>query len=329
MAEAAEAVLEVEDLKVHFPITKGFFRRRQIGVIRALDGVSLCIRSGQTLGLVGESGSGKTTLGRAVVGLTRASSGSIRFRGEELTGLDRRRFKPYRSRIQIIFQDPYSSLNPRMTVYDILSEPLSVHERLVRAEKDRRITEMLDRVGLSAAQMNRYPHEFSGGQRQRIAIARALIVRPELVIADEPVSALDVSIQAQILNLLMDLRRDLNLTLLFISHDLSVVEYLSDDVAVMYLGKIMEVADYDSLYRRPLNPYTQALISAMPSIDSQSRKERIILKGNIPSPSAPPSGCYFHPRCPHAESRCATEEPPLEEVKPGRRSACWFSSRWA
>ncbi|OGH63208.1 MAG: peptide ABC transporter ATP-binding protein [Candidatus Lindowbacteria bacterium RIFCSPLOWO2_12_FULL_62_27] len=328
-SEAEAALLEIQDLKVHFPLLKGMLRPKLIGVVKALDGVSLSVRRGEVLGLVGESGSGKSTLGRAIVGLARPSAGSIRFNGAELTGLSRRAFRPFRSRVQIIFQDPYSSLNPRMTVYDILSEPLRIHESLPRAERARRVAGMLEQVGLAAEHMARFPHEFSGGQRQRIAIARALIVRPDLVIADEPVSALDVSIQAQILNLLTDLRRKFGLTMVFISHDLSVVQHISDRVAVLYLGKIMELADRSRLYARPLHPYTRALISAIPSMDPAARKERIVLKGSIPSPADPPSGCRFHTRCLHAELKCAEAEPPIEAFAPSHCSACWFSSRWA
>ncbi len=328
MSISERSLLKISDLKVHFPIHKGVFWQKEIGTVKAVDGVSLSLVRGEVLGLVGESGSGKSTLGRAVIGLNRVRSGSIWFDGAELTGLSRKQFQPFRSKIQIIFQDPYSSLNPRMTVYDILSEPLRIHDPCGKSERRRRVAEMLEQVGLAARHVNRFPHEFSGGQRQRIAIARALIVRPELVIADEPVSALDVSIQAQILNLLQDLRRQFDLTMIFISHDLAVVEHISDRVAVMYLGKIMEIAGRDGLYAKPLNPYTQALISAVPTIDVTHRPKRIILNGIIPSPNNPPSGCRFHTRCPHAEVRCRTEEPPLAEFAPAHSSACWFSSRW-
>lgn len=322
-------LLEIGGLKVYFPIHKGLLWRKRIGLVKAVDGVSLTVRRGEILGLVGESGSGKTTLGRAVLGLVRPAAGTIRYNGTELTALGRKEFQPYRSKLQIIFQDPYSSLNPRMTVYDILTEPMRVHEKADAAERSARVKRMLDRVGLAAAHRNRFPHEFSGGQRQRIAIARALILGPDLVIADEPVSALDVSIQAQILNLLADLRREFNLTMIFISHDLSVVRHISDTAAVMYLGKIMEIAGPDRLHGKPMHPYTQALISAVPVIDPGLRKARIVLKGNIPSPSDPPAGCRFHTRCPHAEDRCRQEEPTLDACAPDQRSACWFSSRWA
>jgi oligopeptide transport system ATP-binding protein len=324
-AEAPEPapLLEVRDLVKHFPVGGGFFRPR--GVVRAVDGVSFTIRRGETLGLVGESGCGKTTTGRVILQLERPTSGSVRFDGRELTTLDGAGLRSARRRMQIIFQDPYSSLNPRMTVGQILGEPLAVHALVPdRAERAERVRALLGHVGLLPQHADRYPHELSGGQRQRVGIARALAVQPALVVCDEPVSALDVSIQAQIINLLEDLQARFDLTYLFVAHDLSVVRHISDRVAVMYLGRIVELADRQALYAEPLHPYTRALLSAVPIPDPavEARRERIVLGGEVPSPLTPPSGCVFHPRCPLAVDRCRQVVPELREVRPGHRAAC-------
>jgi oligopeptide/dipeptide ABC transporter ATP-binding protein len=318
------ALLEVTDLIKHYPVTGGLFGR-EVGVVRAVDGVSFTIRRGETLGLVGESGCGKTTTGRCILQLERPTSGSIRFEGQELTTLGAEALRPVRRRMQVIFQDPYSSLNPRMTVGQIVEEPLAVH-RLVTDTTARaaRVRELLGQVGLLPQHGQRYPHELSGGQRQRVGIARALAMEPSLIICDEPVSALDVSIQAQIINLLEDLRRDLGLTYLFVAHDLSVVRHISDRVAVMYLGRIVEVADRQALYESPLHPYTRALLSAVPIPDPEveSHRERVVLGGEVPSPLRPPPGCAFHPRCPIAVDDCHRSRPELREIQPGHRAAC-------
>ena len=290
-------------------------------MLRALDGVSFTLAEGEVLGVVGESGSGKTTLGRTVLRLTPPSGGAIRFRGQDLTRLSRRALRPVRRHMQLVFQDPYASLNPRMSVAQALAVPLQVHERaLGRDARRARIEEVLRRVGLPAGAADRYPHEFSGGQRQRIGIARALICRPDLLVADEPVSALDVSVQAQVVNLLLDLRAELDLSILFIAHDLAVVGLISDRVAVMYLGRIVELADTAALFARPRHPYTEALFSAVPDIGG--RRERILLQGDVPSPISPPSGCPFRTRCRYAESACAEAVPPLTERAPGHWAAC-------
>ena len=309
------SLLEVRDLRKLYPMPgRG-------GQLRALDGVSFDMHEGEVLGLVGESGSGKTTAGRAVLRLIDATSGSVRFRGHDITHSSRRAMRPLRRHMQLVFQDPYASLNPRMTVERLLSIPLQVHEpALSRAARRRRVEEALDIVGLFGAAADRYPHEFSGGQRQRIGIARALICRPDLLVADEPVSALDVSVQAQIVNLLLDLREQLGLAILFIAHDLAVVGMISDRVAVMYLGRIVEMTETSALFARPRHPYTEALFSAVP--DLGSKHERIILQGDIPSPVSPPSGCPFRTRCPYAEAACAADIPPLRELAPGHWSAC-------
>jgi oligopeptide transport system ATP-binding protein len=324
----AEALLEVRDLKKHFPIMKGLFSR-VVGAVKAVDGVSFTVQRGETLGLVGESGCGKTTTGRCILRLIEPTSGEVRFEGQDVAGLPKRELRAMRRRMQIVFQDPYSSLNPRLTVGSMLGEALAVH-RIASGQAARdRVAELLQMVGLAADHARRYPHEFSGGQRQRLGIARALAVEPKLIVLDEPVSALDVSIQAQIINLLQDLQRQLGLTYLFVAHDLSVVEHISTRVAVMYLGRIVELADRETLYQDPRHPYTKSLLSAVPIPDPTRRKERIVLKGDVPSPARPPSGCRFHPRCPLAEqvqglARCSGEDPPLREVAPGHWVACHF-----
>jgi len=322
------ALLELRDLKMHFPITRGVLWQREVGAVRAVDGVSLAVERGETLGLVGESGCGKTTIGRCIVRLYEPTDGEVVFDGRDVAHLGGRAMQPLRRRIQMIFQDPYSSLNPRMTVRQTLEEPLTTHGLAGgRAERAARVDELLGLVGLNPAVAERYPHEFSGGQRQRIGFARALAVEPDFVVCDEPVSALDVSIQAQILNLLRSLQRQLGLTYLFVAHDLAVVRHISDRVAVMYLGKIVEVAPRDALYERPLHPYTKALLSAVPVPDPEIelRRERIVLHGDVPSPANPPSGCRFHPRCLWARERCSREEPPLAPADvPGQTVACHY-----
>ena len=305
-------LVEVENVTKYFPITAGVFSRH-VADVKAVDGVSFTIKRGETLGLVGESGSGKTTIGRCILRLLEPTSGTIRFGGENITKLDAKAMRAKRKEMQIIFQDPYASLNPRMTVGDIIAEPLQIHKLARGAEVDAKVNDLLRIVGLSPYHATRYPHEFSGGQRQRIGVARALAVSPKFIVADEPVSALDVSIQAQVVNLLQDLQQQFGLTYLFIAHDLSVVRHISDRVAVMYVGKIMELADRDALYEKPLHPYTQSLLSAIPIPDprAEARRERIILEGDIPSPVRPPSGCRFHTRCPIAYERCKVEVPEL------------------
>ncbi len=313
--EPAPPLLEVHDLVKHFPVRRGFLQR-QVGAIRAVDGVSFDIHPGETLGLVGESGSGKSTTGRTILRLHEATAGSVRFRGQELTTLDREPLRRERRHMQMIFQDPYASLNPRHTVGTILREPLDVHGVGDPSERRARVHQLLDRVGLDPAWDRRYPHEFSGGQRQRIGIARALATRPAFIVADEPIAALDVSIQAQIVNLLSDLKDELGLTYLFIAHDLSMVRHISDRVAVMYLGRLVELGTRDAVFAQPLHPYTQALMSAIPVPDPKLEAERrpLILQGDIPSPAAPPSGCRFHTRCPFAEARCRTDEPEWRDL---------------
>ena len=317
-----EPLLQVRDLKTHFPVGRRALRER--ARVRAVDGVSFEIRRGETLGLVGESGCGKSTLGRSVLRLVEPTSGSIRFDGQELLNLAPRPLRMLRRRMQLIFQDPYSSLDPRMTVREIVGEGLAIHGIGRRGERRRRVAELLDKMGLPADAAERYPHQFSGGQRQRIGIARALALEPEFIVADEPISALDVSIQAQIVNLLVELQRELGLTYLFIAHDLKIVEYVSDRVAVMYLGRIVELATAADLYRRPMHPYTRALLSAVPVPDPERRRERIILPGDVPSPMDPPAGCPFHPRCPWAFDRCRRETPPLYDVGGGHVAACFL-----
>jgi peptide/nickel transport system ATP-binding protein len=318
-----EPLLQVRDLKTHFPVRRGVWGRVE-GHVRAVDGVSLEIARGETLGLVGESGCGKSTLGRTVLRLLEPTSGSVRFDGAELVGMPARELRALRRRMQIVFQDPYGSLNPRMTVGQIVGEPFAIHRVAAGAERRRRVLQLLDQMGLRADAHDRYPHELSGGQRQRVGIARAIALDPDLVVADEPVSALDVSIQAQIVNLLQDLQQQRGLAYLFIAHDLKIVQHLSTRVAVMYLGRIVELAPAADLYRDPRHPYTQALLSAVPVPDPERKRTRILLGGDLPSPSAPPPGCPFHPRCPHALDRCRVEAPPLREVAPGHQAACFL-----
>ena len=315
-------LLEVRNLKVHFPVKHGLFSRVR-DYVRAVDDISLALEPGETLGLVGESGCGKTTLGRAIIRLLEPTAGSVWLDGENIANLSSGEMRARRRKLQMIFQDPYGSLNPRMTVGQIIGEAIDIH-RLADspAARQKRIDELLRAVGLDPSHSQRYPHEFSGGQRQRIGIARALAVEPKLIVCDEPVSALDVSVQAQIINLLRDLQAEKNLAYLFIAHDLAVVEHISRRVMVMYLGRTVELADSRTICREPAHPYTKALISAVPVVDPDSKRARIVLPGDVPSPINPPSGCPFHPRCPVAEARCKTEVPALREIKPGHWAAC-------
>jgi len=324
MSVASGALLEVRNLVKHFPAGGGVLARES-GVVKAIDDVSFDIRRGETLGLVGESGCGKTTTGRCILQLERATSGRILFEGTDVTTLKGEALRDVRRRVQVIFQDPYASLNPRMTIGQILAEPLKVHGIVADpAAREARVQELLQQVGLLPQHARRYPHQLSGGQRQRVGVARALAMEPSLIVCDEPVSALDVSIQAQIINLLEDLQSRLGLTYLFIAHDLSVVRHISDRVAVMYLGKIVEIADRSALYEEPLHPYTRALLSAVPIPDPalEAKRERTVLRGEVPSALQPPPGCVFHPRCPLAVERCSAEIPPLREIKPGHWAAC-------
>lgn len=318
---AAPLVLEVTGLKKHFPIQKGLLRRTT-GHVFAVDGVSFSIRAGETLGLVGESGCGKSTVGRAVLRLVEPTAGSIMLGGQDITRLGKAELRPFRTRMQIIFQDPFSSLDPRMTAGKIVGEPLHVQGAGSRRERVGRVTQLFDRVGLRAAQMDNYPHQFSGGQRQRLGIARALALNPELIVADEPVSALDVSIQAQVLNLMMDLQREMGLAYLFISHNLAVVEHISHQIAVMYLGRIVEYTDKRTLFTAPLHPYTESLLAAVPVPDPRIKRQKRTLQGDVPSPVRPPPGCHFHTRCPYVFDRCRIEPPALREVRPGQQVAC-------
>lgn len=322
MAVEEKKLLEVNNLKKYFPVKAGVFRKT-VGHVKAVDDISFYIKEGETLGLVGESGCGKSTTGATILRLEEATDGEVIFEGKDVLSLNKKDLREMRKEMQIIFQDPYASLNPRMTVADIVGEPLDIHN-LVKDKKERneKVKELLDSVGLTPEHMNRYPHEFSGGQRQRIGVARALAVDPKLIIADEPVSALDVSIQAQVINLLQDLQNEYGLTYLFIAHDLSVVKHISDRVAVMYLGKIVEMTDKKDLYDNPLHPYTQSLLSAIPIPDPTFKKERVILEGDVPSPVNPPSGCRFHPRCPKAMDICSQVEPEFKEYDKGHYAAC-------
>jgi oligopeptide/dipeptide ABC transporter ATP-binding protein len=320
-ADNGRVLLDVKNLVKHYPVRKGVFGR-VTGQVHAVDDVSFTIAEGETLGLVGESGCGKSTTGKAVLKLLDPTSGSIEWRGRRIDQLSAANMRPYRRELQAVFQDPYSSLNPRMRAEDIVGEPIRNFESASRAEIRERIAALFDKVGLRTDQLIKYPYEFSGGQRQRLGIARALALRPKLIVCDEPVSALDVSVQAQVINLLMDLQAELQLSYLFVAHDLAVVEHISHRVAVMYLGKIVEFTDTRSLFTNPQHPYTEALLSAVPAPDPRARKKRMILGGDVPSPINPPSGCRFHTRCPYAFDRCRAEEPATLEVRPGHFVAC-------
>ncbi len=325
---SGEVLLRATDVVKTFPTSGGGgLRRGPRPVVKAVDGVSLEVRAGETLGVVGESGCGKSTLARCLVRLTELTSGTVEFGGQDITTLSRRRLRPVRRDVQLVFQDPYASLNPRRRVGDVVEEPLQIHGYGDAAAIRRRVEDLFEVVGLSAAHVDRFPHEFSGGQRQRVGIARALAMSPKLIVADEPVSALDVSIQAQVLNLFADLQDELGLTYVFIAHDLGVVRHVSNRIAVMYLGEVVEIADADPLYDAPAHPYTEALLSAAPEIDDglqDTPPDRIVLTGDVPNPVDKPTGCPFHPRCPYAQDRCRVERPPLAEVAPGRTVACHF-----
>jgi oligopeptide/dipeptide ABC transporter ATP-binding protein len=323
MNQTKEPLLQVKGLKKYFPYKKGMFSR-QVGYVRAVDGVDFTVYRGETLGIVGESGCGKSTTGQMILQLLEPTEGEIWFDGRQLTALSKEEVRSVRRHMQMIFQDPYSSLNPRMRVEDIVAEPLRVHGLYQGSELKEKVVELLRLVGLDAHHMSRHPHEFSGGQRQRIGIARALALRPSLIVCDEPVSALDVSIQSQILNLLKKLQRELGLTYIFIAHGLPAVKFISDRIAVMYLGKIVELAERDELFANPLHPYTEALLSAVPIPDPTQRKERIVLQGDLPNPANPPSGCHFHTRCPYVQDICRQVAPPLQQHGDGHFAACHF-----
>lgn len=326
----ANVLLRVQNLVKHFPIKQGIIIQKQVGAVRAVDDISFDVYEGETLGLVGESGCGKSTTGRTVLQLFRPTAGSVHFGGTDLVGLKGEDLRKMRRKMQMIFQDPYASLNPRMTVGEIIGEPLVVHKVASQKEIDERVDNLLGLVGLNPAFSTRYPHEFSGGQRQRIGVARALALQPSFIVCDEPISALDVSIQAQVVNLLEDLQKQFNLTYLFIAHDLSMVRHISNRIAVMYLGVIVELAEREELYLKPLHPYTRALLSAVPIPDpiADAKRERIILKGDVPSPVNPPSGCRFRTRCPIAEGVCAESRPEFREIRPGHFVACFFAERF-
>jgi len=318
-----DVLLRVSGLKKYFPVYRGIFRQRA-GSVKAVDGVSLDLLRGETVSLVGESGCGKTTCGRALIQLLRPDGGQVEFRGRNLVDLSDAELRPFRRHMQIIFQDPYSSLNPRQTVGEIIGAPMVLHGMLTRHQAEDYSRELLVKVGLQPGYVSRYPHEFSGGQRQRVGIARAVALRPDFVVCDEAVSALDVSVQAQIINLLLDLKDELSLSYLFIAHDLAVVRHISDKIAVMYLGRIVEFASRDELFEAPAHPYTQALLSAVPHANPRRKKDRIILPGDVPSPLKPPSGCHFHTRCPIAKPICAAQEPPLVQISASHRASCHF-----
>jgi oligopeptide/dipeptide ABC transporter ATP-binding protein len=321
-----EVILSVRDVKMHFPVTRGIIFQKKIGAVRAVDGVSFDLAKRETLGIVGESGCGKSTLGRVIVRLVEPTDGALYFEGRDISHLSRSEMRPIRRDVQIIFQDPYSSLNPRHNIGTIISAPMQIQGIKPKGGTKKRVQELLELVGLNPEHYNRFPHEFSGGQRQRIGVARALALQPKLIVCDEPVSALDVSIQAQVINLLEDVQDQFGLSYIFIAHDLSVVRHISDRVAVMYLGQIMEIADRDALYEHAMHPYTHALMSAVPvpDPDKEKQRERILLRGDLPSPLNPPSACRFHTRCWKAQAICSTEDPPLLQIAPGHEVACHF-----